>query len=367
MNRISLRLVVSHIVVAIVGGLTTFWVVRVLAPALFDASLHLNPNPGSGRGGGGLGANQALRDQFAAAVDESLLIGSLVGAVVAAGLGTFLAYRIVRPLRAMQQATRRMAQGRYDLPIPVPHEFELAELATDVNSLGTELAQAETRRVRLLGEVAHEIRTPLTVIDGYVEGMIDGVLPSTTAELTQISEEVRRLRRLSEDLSSLSQAEEGRLAIQPRDAELGQIVRDAAERLRPQAADAGLELVVDTGTAPLPVRVDPDRIAQVVTNLVGNAFRATPSGGQVRVTARSGVGVAMVTVADTGVGLAATDLERIFERFYRVPAARTGTESGSGIGLTIARGIVEAHGGTLTAASLGAGTGATFTACLPLR
>ncbi len=368
MNRLSVRLVLSHLLVALLGGATTYFVVRALAPALFDASLRLNPNPGSGRFGGGQGANQALRDQFAAAVDHSLWIGVLVGAAAAAVLGALLAYRVIRPLQRMRSATREMARGRYDVPVAVPRETELAALADDVNTLGTALAETEVRRVRLLGEVAHEMRTPLTVIDGYVEGMIDGVLPTTPTELTQVSDEVRRLRRLSEDLSALSKAEEGRLAIAPIQVDVRDVVSAAVERLRPQAEDAGLTLTVEPGADPLPVWADPDRIAQVVTNLVGNALGATDAGGRIMVGCSRSSTEAIVTVTDTGVGLDPAELERIIERFYRVPGSRRAArDSGSGIGLTIARGILRAHGGELTATSPGLGEGSTFTIRLPLR
>lgn len=367
MNKLSVRLVLSHIFVAVLGGLATFLVVRALAPALFDASLRRNPEPGSGRGYGGHGPNQALRDQFATAVDQSLLIGSLVGGAAAAVLGVLLARRLIQPLRRMRAATKAMAEGRYDSPVELPHTKEFAELAGDVNKLGRALAETEARRVRLLGEVAHEMRTPLTVIDGYVEAMIDGVMPTTAAELSQVSEEVRRLRRLGEDLSVLSKAEEGRLAIAPIDMDARDVVDAAAERLRPQVDDAGLTLVLRPAQDPLPVRADPDRIAQVVTNLVGNAIRATPEGGSITVSSHRAPGQVLIAVTDTGVGIQGSDLERIFERFYRGPGHTGGRDTGSGIGLTIARGIVSAHHGELTAASAGPGLGATFTVSLPLR
>lgn len=365
MNRLSVRLVLSHVLVALLGGIATFTVVRWLAPALFDESLRRNPSPGSGRFGGGQG--QMLREQFATAVDQALLVGSLIGVLAAAAFGGFVAYRLIRPLAGMGRATREMARGRYDVPVPLPREDELAALASDVNTLGRALAETEARRVRLLGEVAHEMRTPLTVIDGYVEGMIDGVLPATPAELGQVSEEVRRLRRLSEDLSALSRAEEGRLPLSTRRVDVREVVANAAERLRPQAEDAGLALTVTAGEIPLPVVADPDRIAQVVTNLIGNAIRATPPGGSLDVTCAQDANAAVIAVADTGEGLAAGDLERIFERFYRVPGRRGDShDTGSGIGLTIARGILRAHGGDITAASPGRGLGAAFTVRLPL-
>lgn len=365
MNRLVVRLVVSHVLVAVLGAVATFVIVRQLAPPLFDQTMRMN-GAGSMMGGPGAGSG-TLREQFSEAVGQALVVGALVGAAAAALFGAFAAYRLIRPLEGVRAATREMARGRYAVPIEAPQETELAELVADVNTLGQGLAEAESRRVRLLGEVGHEMRTPLTVIDGYVEAMIDGVMPATPEQLSRVSDEVRRLRRLSEDLSALSRAEEGRLGLALREMDLRPVVRTAAERLRPQAEDAGLRLLVAIDDDPLPVRADPDRIAQVVTNLVGNAIRATQPGGELRVTCVRADGSAVVEVADTGEGLDPAELEHVFERFYRVPGRRTvEQDTGSGIGLTIARGIIREHGGELTGASPGRGLGATFTARLPL-
>ncbi len=365
MRRLSVRLVLSHLLVALIGALATFLVVRQLAPTLFDEGVR---HAQGGRGPGqGLGANAGLRDQFATAVDQALLVGALIGAAVAAAFGILYAVRLIHSLGRLRKATRRIADGDYQTPVPLPAEAELAELAADVNSLGKALAETESRRMRLLGEVAHEMRTPLTVIDGYVEGMIDGVLPADTTSLGQVGDESRRLRRLADDLSALSRAEEGRLALKLTEADLRTVAMAAAERLRPQAQDAGLKLAVDGGPNPLPAVVDADRIAQVITNLIGNAIRATPAGGTVELRCAGGDGQAELKVRDTGEGLASADLARVFERFYRVPGRLSaGTETGTGIGLTISRGIIAAHGGTVEATSPGPGKGATFTVRLPL-
>lgn len=354
MNRLTSRLVLSHVLVALVGGAVTFAVVRALAPALFDQSIA-HAGPGQGRGQG------QLREQFAQAVDQSLLIGSLTGVLIGAAVGVFAAYRVIKPLSAIRSATRGLASGRYDVPVPVPQEPELADLAIDVNSLAERLAETESRRVRLLGEMAHEMRTPLTVIDGYVEGMIDQILPATTENLSLIGKETRRLKRLSSDLSALSRAEEG-LNLEIRPCDIGEIVWEAAERLRPQAQDAGIRYLVERPEAPTWGEFDADRIAQVVTNLVGNSLRATPAGGQILVATCVAASAVKVTVADTGIGLSTADQERVFERFYR--ARRS--DSGSGIGLTISRGIARAHGGDLVVTSAGLGTGAEFTLTLPV-
>ena len=182
MNRLAVRLVASHALVAVLGAAATYLIVRQLAPSLFDQNI-MHAGMGQMMGRGGNGATAELRTQFADAVDQALLVGSLVGAAAAALFGSLAAFALVRPLGRVRAATRAMAGGRYDQQVPVPRERELADLVTDVNALGAALATTEARRVRLIGEVAHEMRTPLTVIDGYVEAMIDGVMPTSPAQL----------------------------------------------------------------------------------------------------------------------------------------------------------------------------------------
>ncbi|MGH8827380.1 MAG: sensor histidine kinase [Jiangellaceae bacterium] len=363
MNRLSVRLLLSHVLVAAVAGLTTYLLVRVLAPQMYDRDVHqMGPGPG------GMGMAGALRGVAVAAMNNAVLIGVLAGIVVAVVASAVAAGRIMRPLEAVSAATHRMAEGRYDHRVNVPRESELAAVARDVNTLGERLAETEARRVRLLSEVAHELRTPLTVLDGYVEGLVDGVFEPGPEVLMEMSGEVRRLRRLADDLSELSRAEEGRLDLRLEIVDLADVAANATDRLRPQLDDAGIILTVIRGPEQLLVPGDPDRLGQLVTNLVGNALAATPRGGSVRVEARRAGGYAVVTVTDTGVGLTREDLAHIFERFYRVPGS--GVEHahpGSGIGLTIALGIAVAHGGDLTATSPGMGSGATFTLRVPLH
>ncbi|WP_307786587.1 sensor histidine kinase [Rhodococcus sp. KRD197] len=357
-RSMSGRLFISHLVVALVGSLVTFIVVRVSAPALFDEESR-RLGSGQARGGG----QSPLRGVVADAVTTALLLGVLAGVLAAAVLGFVASRHLLRSLRSVRSGTRAIAAGNYRHRIEPPGERELASVAADVNDLATRLADTEARRVRLLAEVAHEMRTPLTVIDGYVEGIIDGIFDSS--ELGRIEPEVRRLRRLADDLSTLSRAEEDRLDLQYAEFDLSGLVEHVAARMRPQFDDTGLALTVRLPSGRISVRADPDRITQVLTNLLGNALIATDSGAvTIDVAARSDA--AVISVTDTGEGLAAGDLERIFERFYRVPARRrVDQDPGSGIGLTISRGIARAHGGELSASSPGRGHGATFTLQLP--
>ncbi len=361
MRRLVVRFMLSHLVVAIVGGAVTFAVVLALAPRLFDEQMGMGQGPGMGGGQGG-GFGQSLRASFASAVTNSLVLGTLTGAVVAALAGALLARQLLRPLSRVGTAVGELARGNYAHRVPVPRETELASLVLDVNALAGELEATESRRLHLLSEVAHEMRTPLTVIDGYVEGMIDGVLPTEPEQLGQVSAEVRRLRRLSDDLSALSRAEEGRLNLAPTVVQLDDLASAVVDRLRTQAEDAGLTLSVLPGAGT--VRIDADRTVQVLTNLVGNAIRATAPGGRITIWGGHREGRSVLTVTDTGQGLAAADVERIFERFYRVPSTAPSSD-GSGIGLTVSRAYMRAQGGDLIASSPGLGQGSTFTATFP--
>jgi histidine kinase len=363
---LPVRLFATHAAVAAVGAVVAYLTVRLLLPRLFDQRMGRMDGMGPARGLGPANSGRArMHDILLPALDSALLIG-LVASVLAAGAIALVVTRwLVRPLDAIRGATRRIAAGDYGGSVPLPAEPGLAALATDVNTLAHALADTESRRTRLLGEAAHEMRTPLTVLDGYVEGLIDGVFTADPDTLASLSEELRRLHRLTDDLYTLSRAQEQRLDLHVVDADLAALTRQAANRLAPQFEDAAITLTV-TAEGPLPGNVDPDRITQVLTNLLGNALLATPAGGTVAITARQVRDRSEITVSDTGVGLTKDDTERVFERFYRV-RGQPRRSAGSGVGLTIARGIAHAHGGDLTASSPGPGQGARFTLVLPLR
>jgi histidine kinase len=360
--RLPVRLLGSYLVVLAIGVAASWLTVRLLTPRLFER--RMGQVAGRHLGEGGPGGQADVAQALLGSLDSALGIGALIAALAAGAVAAFVTHRLLTPLDAVRATTRQIAAGRYDARVEVPSEPELAALAEDVNTLAAALGETEARRLRLLGEVAHEMRTPLTAVEGYVEGMIDGVFTADEATLGAVGTELGRLRRLAEDLSALSRTEEGRTELRIVPTDLTDLVRRSCERLEPQFADAGVRLTVQPGP-PAPVRADPDRIGQVLVNLLGNAIVASPHGSvSVRVETRGDTAVAEVSA--TGVGLAHEDLERVFERFYRVPAADRRRSDGSGIGLTIARGLARAHGGDLTAASAGPGAGSTFRLTLPL-
>jgi histidine kinase len=223
----------------------------------------------------------------------------------------------------------------------------------------------EEQRIALIGNVSHELRTPLTGLNGYLEGLMDGVFPADDETFALMDHEIRRLRRLVNDLQSLSRVESGQISLHLADFDMKPEIERVAAQLRPQAEAQNLTILCDSAES-VAVHADIDRVAQVLTNLLGNAIRYTPEGGTITVSLRAKQSVAQVDVIDTGMGIPADALPYIFERFYRVDASRTRQSGGSGIGLTISRYLVWAMGGELTAVSEGTGKGSTFSFTLPL-
>lgn len=308
--------------------------------------------------------DEAIRTAFLDSLDQALLFGLVVSLVIAVIVAALVSGRIMRPIGAIRTAARRLANGHYDERVPVPSDPQLADLAEDFNELASTLQESEARRMQLVSEVTHELRTPLTTIQGYMEGLIDGVIEPGDEVYASVADEATRLQRVAADLSMLSRIQEGAISLHMKPVDLAAVAATVAGRLRPQFDDQGVLLHVDSAVE-LPVVGDPDRLAQVFTNLIGNALTHTPGGGTVSVEARRMNDRAQVLITDTGQGISAEDLERIFDRFYR--AGQDPRATGTGIGLTIARGITRSHGGDVVAASDGLGQGATFTVELPLQ
>jgi histidine kinase len=356
-RRLGTRLFVAIMLVVFAGLGVAFVVARWVAPDAFRRGLRLGAGRGRGPGGS---ASADVPPAFDSAVDTALWWGAAVALVVGAAIALYVARRIARPVGDMRTATRRMAAGDYDVRVPTAGVEELADLAHDINHLAAELDATEERRRRLLSELAHELRTPLTTIDGYVEGLLDGVFEPRAETFAAIGEETSRLQRLAADLSLVSRAEEGALDYAWEELDLTELVAATVDRLRPQFSASEIDVRFDGPRAPVQVTGDSVRLGQVLTNLVGNALGHADSAVQVAVT--PGRGNVEVTITDDGDGIAPDDLERVFERFYRAPDT---TRAGSGLGLTIARAIARAHGGDVAATSPGPGRGATFTLALP--
>ncbi len=296
---------------------------------------------------------------------RALAIPGLWGFAVALALSLLLGRRIVIPLRTIVRAARRFGSGDLETRVPVRGPTEIAALAWEFNRMAEGLQDAQHQRQALVADVAHELRTPLTVLRGYLEAMRDGITDPDRDTLGVVHEEAVHLQRLVDDLQDLAQADAAELVLDVDLLQVSEVLQAAAAGFALQASDASVRIEVEAGLGLPPVRADRRRVAQVVHNLVANALRYTPAGGRItlRASERPEGGVA-VEVEDTGWGIPAEHLPHIFDRFYRVDPSRTRGTGGSGLGLTIAKRIVEAHGGSLDVESE-PGRGSRFRFTLP--
>jgi two-component system sensor histidine kinase BaeS len=302
-------------------------------------------------------------------VDQSLaralLLPTLAGFGGALLISLILLRRVAAPLMALAAAARRFATGDLALRIPVAGPREVAELAAEFNRMAEALERAHAQQRALVADVAHELRTPLTVLRGYLEALRDGVVEPDQATIALIHAEAVHLQRLVEDLQDLAQADAAELRLELAPLEPSELLRAAAAGFDLQAEAKGIHLEVDVPVDLPPVRGDRRRLTQVVHNLLANALRYTPAGGRVTLSARADAATLTVAVADTGPGIAAEHLPFLFDRFYRVDPSRARETGGSGLGLTIAKRLVEAHGGTIGVRS-SPGAGSTFWFTVPL-
>ncbi|WP_370184059.1 sensor histidine kinase [Rhodococcus wratislaviensis] len=359
---LGVRLLLAQSLV-LVAGVATCWVVAVFAgPPLFREHLHRAGVPASSDEQ--FHAEQAYRSATAISLAVALGVASLAALVVT----WYFSRRLQRSVTEVASAATAVADGRYDIRVTSPHLGEdFDALAEAFNRMAAGLESVETARRQLLGDLAHEIRTPVSVLEAYMEALEDGVETLDADTIIMLRDQTRRLVRFSDDVSALSHAEESRTSIEPTwvdpTALLSTALTAAADRYTAKQV---------TLTSRVPAHLprlwaDPERLGQVLGNLLDNALRHTPRGGRVEVTAQQRPELLVIEVTDTGDGIAAEHLPHLFERFYRADAARDREHGGAGIGLAIAKALVDAQHGHITARSDGPGTGSTFTVTLPLR
>ncbi len=266
----------------------------------------------------------------------------------------------------MTEVSRYIAAGHYRERVQVTSKDELGQLAHSFNQMAASLEQVEAMRRELIANVAHELRTPLTSIKGYMEGLIDGVLPAEPGTFQQVYREADRLQRLVSDLQELSRVEAGAFQLNLQPVQMNDLITRIADRLRPQFEEKQMTLQLNLPADLPPVMADEDRVSQVLLNLIGNALQYTPSGGTVTNVAKTQNRDLLFTISDTGIGISPEHLPHLFTRFYRVDKSRSRVGGGSGIGLTIVKHLVEAQGGQVWAESQGAGKGSTFGFSLPV-
>ena len=292
------------------------------------------------------------REMYDDSVTTVVITASVVAVLASIGIAIVLARMLAHPLDRIGEAARRIADGDYAARVPREGPEELASLADSFNQMAASLERQEEMRRDFIANAAHELRTPLTNLQGYLEALRDGVITPDRATYDSLWDEAERLVRLSHSLDALAEGDAATTPPRLVDLDLAAAVRAAVELAQPTLDRAGLTVVVDV-PAHLPARANPDHLAQVLGNLLSNAGRYTPAGGTVTVRAERRPSDLLVSIANTGDGIPPADLDRVFERFYRVEKSRDRARGGAGIGLAIVKQLVEQGGGAVGAESAG--------------
>ncbi|PKN88129.1 MAG: two-component sensor histidine kinase [Chloroflexi bacterium HGW-Chloroflexi-8] len=373
-THLAWKVFFSYVVVVLVGVVVLATATSLSIPAAFDR--HMTGMGAMISGGDMMGNDAQLMEMelftnYTASVKEALSLAAIAALIASVLASFFISRQVVTPVQRMMKLSHRIAEGEYEERLTVsrgeqPNQLdELDQLALSFNQMADKLEKTETMRRQLIGDVTHELRTPLAAIKGYLEGLMDGVLAAEPNTYQQVHTEIDRLQRLVNDLQELSRMEAGAFQLKPVSVSLSGLIETIRGNLWHQFEDKGIQL--ETQVEPhLPnIMVDKDRILQVLTNLVGNALQYTPSGGKVSIQAARDKSEILISISDTGIGIALDHLPFIFNRFYRTDKSRTRASGGSGIGLTIAQALVKAHHGRIWAESAGEGKGSSFHFTLP--
>ncbi len=383
-QRLFWKFFFSYLALALLTMIVMGVVIRILLPGLFDSHVNRMMILFSQRGiadDGFMMGDMPMMDDLSLVQDlfaifnqivlDAFLYAFLPASFVALVVSILMSRKFVKPLQEMEVVTDRIAEGQFDQRLPIKgssteYQDELEHLCIRINKMASRLEQVEDMRKKLIGDIAHELRTPLTVIKGAMEGFIDGVLTPDSATFERIYRQADRLERLVDDLQELNYLEMGTLELDLKVVNLEKFVGDLKQTMRIKFNNKGVDFTLDLPNEELYVKVDEDRLEQIMLNLLDNALRYTPKGGEVQIIVKKEGEWAKISVKDTGVGIPKEHLPHVFDRFYRVDEARARLDGGSGIGLTIVKRLVEAHKGEIWVESSGRGEGACFSFTLPV-
>jgi len=353
------RLFLSHLVVLGVGVLAMVGFGRLYSPRLFIVILERYEN-----GTFSVERRTQLVEGFEAAWSRGMWWSIAIGGPTAAALSFWLSRRVVRPLEQIEGVTRQFGAGHWSERVPPSDILEIQHLATSFNRMAAELDNVEQRRRELVGDLTHELRTPLTVVRGYLEGLADGTVPPTPELYHRLAQETLRLQRLINDLQDLSKLEAGYLPIDLQSVDVVPLLSSLVQPFADQVCQEAISLQLHCPQTLPPVRADSERVRQILINLLSNALRYTEA-GTITVSAQAAEDRVILTVADTGIGIAPDDLPHVFERFWRADRSRSRASGGTGVGLAICRRLVEVQGGEITVESE-LGQGSRFQFWLPI-
>lgn len=367
-RHLATKFFISYFIVIIIGIVVLITATKFTVPSAFDrhmAEMTEIMGPSASE------LENDLYINFNNAVNESLIFSTAAAFIAAVIVSLFVSRQVVAPVRRIMVASRHIAEGNYNERVFIPGTSaqeemdELAQLSLSFNQMTIELEKSEILQKQLIGDIAHELRTPLATIKGSMEGLMDGVLPADDDTYQQVYQEAERLQRLVDDLQDLNRVESGAVQLQLKLSSIKDLVEITGKRLLRQFEDKGVSLALDVPDDLPPVNLDPDRTGQVLINIIGNSLQYTPAGGEVNIKVEKLDHKILVNVTDSGIGISKEDLPQVFTRFFRVDKSRSRAGGGSGIGLTIAKHLVESQGGKIWAESPGPGKGTTFKILLP--
>ena len=368
------KIMASYVLIILVGALVLVAAAVAITPKAYqrhmdmsNGMMYLGLN-GRNQPSGDLALQRSQNmSNFRAGLMDAIGWSLLVSGAVAFATSIYFSRQILRPLEQLNRITRNIASGDYTARLDTTGGDEFSRVAASVNMMSDKLKDMEATRVRMIGDISHELRTPLTIISGYVEGLADGVVPADRNNFELIGREAARLTRLVNELQELSRVEGGSVALSLERIDLAALVTDLSAQMHPLFSEKQVGLSVEATETPVWVMADQDRLIQVFTNLINNALQYSNENTIVTVSLSVIDKNVVIKVIDQGIGLAEEDLSKVFERFYRVDRSRTRVAgAGSGIGLSIARALVEQHGGRITVSSEGLGKGTVFSVSLPL-
>jgi two-component system sensor histidine kinase BaeS len=356
---LAIRLLISYLLMLGIGAGTAGVVALLIGPSIFGS--HLEPT------GATAGQLDLIDRAFEQAVALSIAAGAVAACLAAAAVGFYRSRKVAAAINSVIDLARTVGSGEQPRTVPtLGLGPEIDQVITRFNDLACRLSNNESTRRRMLTDLSHEMRTPIATLDGYLEGLDDGVVDWDEQTSTLLREQTARLGRLATDIRDMSAAEEGRLTMNLALEAPADLARAAAAVIAERCDLRDVEVIIAAPEDLPEVSVDRVRMGQVLGNLVDNAVRHTPVGGQIVIRAQRVESTLILEVIDTGEGIEPEDLPHLTERFYRAGSARDRVRGGTGVGLTIASAIVASHGGTLTISSRGVGLGATATVALPL-
>jgi two-component system sensor histidine kinase BaeS len=373
-THLAWKVFLSYVVVVLVGVVVLATATSLSVPTAFNR--HMAGMSAMMSGNSSSGNAQLLETElfssYQAAVTDALTLATVAALIAAVLASYFISRQVVGPVQRMMGISHRIAEGEYGERLKISGNVqlnqldELDQLALSFNQMADKIEKTEILRRQLIGDVTHELRTPLAAIKGYMEGLMDGVIPMTIETYQQVYSEADRLQRLVNDLQELSRVEAGAYQLKLESVSPADLIGSVVNHLGSQFEEKGMHLETELNANISNVSADKDRILQVLTNLVGNALQYTPTGGSVTLKAAREKSEIVISVSDTGIGISPDHLPYIFNRFYRTDKSRARASGGSGIGLTIAQALIKAHHGRIWAESLGEGKGSTFHFTLPV-